>query len=102
MFLVELLPTFQKKLIPFSSGPNQLFGLLTLEDGKDGLSRNVGKELPQYSARCPRRVNISRSTKFIFTNAFNTWTEINLFLPMQRNVDMLITLQRNGMLRHVS
>ena len=27
-----------------------LFGFLTLEDGTDRLSRNVGKELPVYAA----------------------------------------------------
>jgi hypothetical protein len=37
------------------------FGLLTLEDGTDTLSRNVGKQLPHDAAYYPRRVHISFS-----------------------------------------
>jgi len=33
---------------------------LTLEDGTDRLSRNVGTELPIYAAEYPRRAHISR------------------------------------------
>jgi hypothetical protein len=33
--------------------------ILTLEDGTDMLSRNVGKELPPYAAEYPRREHTS-------------------------------------------
>jgi len=33
--------------------------LLTLQDGKDSLSRNVGQELPLYAAEYPRKARIS-------------------------------------------
>jgi len=38
-------PTFRNKQSVHFSGVKNL-----LEDGKDGLSRNVGKELPLYAA----------------------------------------------------
>jgi hypothetical protein len=46
------LPTFRDNLqVPSSSQEIQVFlDLLTLEDGKERLSRNVGKELPLYAA----------------------------------------------------
>jgi len=37
--------------------------VLTTEDGIDWLSRNVGKEIPQYTVSCPRRAQISSSAR---------------------------------------
>jgi len=33
----------------------EILHFLTIEDGNDRLSRNVGRELPLYAAKCPRR-----------------------------------------------
>ena len=49
------LPTFRDKLsVPSARDKNQivsfLLGFLALEDGTDKLSRNVGKDLPQYAS----------------------------------------------------
>jgi hypothetical protein len=39
------------------------FDFLTLEDGTDRLSRNVGIELPLGAAYCPRRAKISSTPR---------------------------------------
>jgi len=48
---------------PYSHGTGGgralLIAFLTLEDGTDRLSRNVGTELPLYAAEYPRRAHIS-------------------------------------------
>jgi len=42
-------PTFRGNLSVPSSGVKNLLGFLTLEDGTDRLSRNVGTESPMYA-----------------------------------------------------
>jgi hypothetical protein len=63
------LPTFRVNVsVPSSrvKGPRRkALGLLTLEGGTDTLSRNVGKQLPQYAAYYPRRAQISISLNFM-------------------------------------
>jgi hypothetical protein len=40
-----------------------LVGLLTLEDGTDTLSGNIGKQLPHNAAQCPRRAQFSSTSQ---------------------------------------
>jgi hypothetical protein len=53
---------------------------LTVEDGTDRLSRNVGTELPLNTAHCPRRDQVS-STSRRKPGVTHVWNLINVFIP---------------------
>jgi len=45
----------------------EILDLQTLESGTDGLSRNVAKELPLYTAEYPKRTQIISSSCYEFS-----------------------------------